>query len=277
MFGSAFSITDGSGVFISSLTLTIIVSAIVIVGIVLVAVIITLAVLLSSCINRSTTTVEEKTYSGLCASYHINAELNNVQDSVFPAVCEEYMLNYLHGGQYLKDIEVSVDLAQSYLRTLQLQHDQKNAVILDIDETALSSVLHSENIIRRNKGSTNRDWNTWLNDTMITPIVPVLALYQELLAANWTIIFISERAENKFDLTVKSLQKYGYENWTSLILRSSDDSGDTVQSYKLSKRKEIENQGYQIMAVLGDQWSDIAEPAPFTKTFKLPNPFYRVI
>ncbi|KAH7438075.1 hypothetical protein KP509_05G104100 [Ceratopteris richardii] len=133
----AFSITDGSGVFISSLTLTIIVSTIVIVGIVLVAVIVTLFVLLSSCINRSTTTLEEKTYSDLCASYHINAELNNVQDSVFPAVCKEYMLNYLHGGQYLKDIEVSVDLAQSYLRNLQLQHDQKNAVILDIDEIAL--------------------------------------------------------------------------------------------------------------------------------------------
>lgn len=146
IFGSRFSLTDGSGVFISSMALTIIVSAIAIVGIVLVTVIITLAVLLSSCENRSTVTLEKQGFLDSCYSFRLNAELNNIQDWVVPSVCEDYISSYVHGGQYMKDVEISVDLARRYLKALTGKHDKRYAVVLDIDETALSNALNYKRV-----------------------------------------------------------------------------------------------------------------------------------
>ncbi|KAI5064426.1 hypothetical protein GOP47_0021096 [Adiantum capillus-veneris] len=274
MFGSRFSLTDGSGVFLSSLALTIIVSAIAIVGIVLVAVIITLAVLLSSCDSRSTMTLQKQLDSGFCTSFRLNVELNNVQDRVVPLLCEDYMLDYVHGGQYLKDIEVSVGSASRYLKTLSVQHHEKKAVVLDVDETALSNAFY---YTHSSKGLMDPRSTMWVSTTQVSPILPVRDLYRELRAANWSIFFISERPESLFDLTAKNLLESGFENWTSLILRSSDDAEGTIQAYKSRKRSEIEKQGYQIMSVLGDQWSDVTAPAPGTRTFKLPNPMYHII
>lgn len=274
MFGSRFSLTDGSGVFLSSMALTIIVSAIAIVGIVLVAVIITLAVLLSSCESRSTVTLEKHVDGGFCNSFRLNVELNNVQGWVVPSTCEDYMLDYVHGGQYLKDVEIAVDSARRYLRTLRVQHDQKIAVVLDVDETALSNALH---YTRSSEGIMDPSSSMRVSKTRVLPILPVLDLYRELRAANWSIFFVSERPESALDLTAKNLMECGFETWTSLMLRSSDDAEGTVQAYKLRKRSEIEKQGYQIISILGDQWSDMAEPAPGTQTFKLPNPMYHII
>ncbi|MCO5613363.1 hypothetical protein L7F22_067639 [Adiantum nelumboides] len=274
MFGSRFSLTDGSGVFLSSLALTIIVSAIATVGIVLVAVIITLAVLLSSCDSRSTLTLQKQVDPGFCTSFRLNLELSNVQDWAIPSTCEDYMLDYVHGGQYSRDIEVSVDSARSYLRTLKVQHDEKNAVVLDVDETALSNAFY---YTHSSRGVIEPGSSMWVNKTRVSPILPVLNLYRELCAKNWSIFFISERPESMFDFTAKNLLESGYENWTSLILRSSDDCEGTVQAFKSRKRNEIEKKGYQIRSVLGDQWSDFTVPAPRTRTFKLPNPMYCII
>jgi HAD superfamily, subfamily IIIB (Acid phosphatase) len=49
------------------------------------------------------------------------------------------------------------------------------------------------------------------------------------------------------------------------------DSG--VSDYKTSKRIDIENRGYTIVASLGDQKSDLAG-GHAEMTFKIPNPFH---
>ena len=139
LFGSRFSITDGSGIFISSLAITIITSAIAVVGIILVAVIITLAVMLSSCGNP-TVSLGSQVLPSMCSSYHLNLELNNLQRWEIPLACESHISNYIHRGQYSKDVEVAVASARSYLMNLKVDHEPHYAIIFDIDETAL---LHS--------------------------------------------------------------------------------------------------------------------------------------
>ncbi|KAH7294356.1 hypothetical protein KP509_28G067900 [Ceratopteris richardii] len=279
LFGSAFSLADGSGVFVSSLALTIIISAIVIVGIVLVAIIITLAVLLSSCQDHSTVNSQKRTVMEFCQSFHLNIELNNVPQWVVPSICDPYILNYIHNGQYMKDVELSVDCARQHLKNIRGKHNTKLAVVFDIDETALSNIVHIKQTNCSPAGSMECRSVLWTEKAVCSPDFPVSQLYQELFAANWSIFFISERPENLLELTEKNLIECGYGGWTSLILRSSNNSDITVEAFKGSKMNEIEEHGYQIVSVIGDQWSDLGMSTSRRerRLFKLPNPIYQVV
>jgi hypothetical protein len=144
LFGSRFSITDGSGIFISSLALTIIISAITVVGIILVAVIITLAVMLSSCGNATLNLGASQAMLSKCSSYRLNLELNNLQRWQIPSACKSHISDYINGGQYSKDVELAVDSARSYFRNLAVDHDPHYAIIFDIDATALLHLSYDE-------------------------------------------------------------------------------------------------------------------------------------
>ncbi len=56
------------------------------------------------------------------------------------------------------------------------------------------------------------------------------------------------------------------------MLKPTGFTGTTVD-YKSGARKAIEDQGYRIVASVGDQYSDLAGGHE-AAAFKLPNPFY---
>ncbi|KAI5061360.1 hypothetical protein GOP47_0023865 [Adiantum capillus-veneris] len=232
-----------------------------VVGIVLVAAIITLAVMLSSCGQNSTVNVQFKRSADFCSSFRLNIELNNMQGRALPGTCDAEIFEYVHGGQYIKDVEMAVNSARHYLKSLVLEDNQSFGVILDIDETALSNVFLYQNGGYRSKEILDESFGRRVNTNTAAPLLPVLDLYRELRAANWSIFFVSERPESALKLTVQNLLDSGYEGWRGLFLRSAGDSESTVQAFKSNNRIEIEKQGYQILCALGDQWSDIVGPA----------------
>jgi hypothetical protein len=72
--------------------------------------------------------------------------------------------------------------------------------------------------------------------------------------------------------TTENLQAQGFSDWTGLILKPAGTTLTTV-AYKSGARAAIEQQGYRIIANVGDQYSDLAGGHE-DKAFKLPNPFY---
>lgn len=277
LFGSRFSLSDGSGVFISSLALTIIISAIAIVGIVLVAVIITLAVMLSSCEQQhSAFNLQKPRVADYCSSFQLNAELNNLQGWTVPLLCASHVSEYVQGGQYLRDFEEAVESARMYLKTVQTDNARRYAIVLDIDETALSNLPYYRDHHYGVGEFQDPMWSAWVRKAAAPAMGPLLGLYEELIIANWSIIFISERPETELNATIQNLVTAGYKDWTALILWPADELNLTVQSYKSSRRTELEKQGYEIKSSLGDQWSDIVGPAVGERTFKLPNPMYQI-
>lgn len=278
LFGSRFSLTDGSGIYVSSLALTIIISAIAVVGIVLVTAIITLAVMLSACEQQSSGVILQMTVvSEYCSSFHLNAELNNLEGWKVPSVCESHISAYVHGGQYLRDFEAAVDSARRYLKTVRVDSSGKHTIVLDVDETAISNLPYYRDHHFGDGKMMDSAWYAWIEESRAPAMSAMLDLHRELLTANWSIVFISGRLETERNATVQNLITAGYEGWSALILRSAEDPSLTVQAYKSSKRIELEKQGYQIKSVLGDQWSDIVGPAAGDRTFKLPNPMYQVL
>lgn len=275
-FGSYVSLTDDGGVYFSSLALTAILSVIVVVAIGLVAVVITLSVMLSACeqTHHSSINSGNPRMDSYCLSYQLNMELNNLHELAVPSKCLPQILGYIYGEQYLKDFEAVVGEARIYLEGLVANKAENSSVLLDIDETALSNFLSSN---KRSKTYVDFQSVTWTNNSGLLPLVPMLNLYLELSATRWNIIFLSERPASACNVTAKNLLAAGYKSWAKLILRSEDEAKMTVKEYKSRKRVQLEEQGYQMMAIIGDQWSDLTGLATGVRVFKLPNPVYKIL
>lgn len=61
-------------------------------------------------------------------------------------------------------------------------------------------------------------WDSYVELAAMPPLGPMLSLYQELKASNWSFAIISERAEWQRNVTVLNLDNVGYEDYI-LILR----------------------------------------------------------
>ena len=84
--------------------------------------------------------------------------------------------------------------------------------------------------------------------------------------------FITGRPEAQRAVTADNLDKQGFHNWNGLTLKPAGSTLTTV-AYKSGARAAIEQQGFHIIANVGDQYSDLAGDHA-DRAFKMPNPFY---
>lgn len=104
-----------------------------------------------------------------------------------------------------------------------------------------------------------------------------LNLFNELKARGIQIILVSSRREHLRSATIDNLVSVGFHGWTTLVLRGPDEELKGVQSYKANVRKKmIEESGYRIWGIVGDQFSSIQGIPNAKRTFKLPNPVYYI-
>jgi predicted secreted acid phosphatase len=145
---------------------------------------------------------------------------------------------------------------------------KKAAIVFDIDETSLSnySAIKADNFTF----GTNSQ-NEAQNKIGIA-IQPTLDLFNLAKQKGIAIFLITGRRENVRTPTAENLTEQGFTGYKELILRPVGAGGTTVD-YKAGERARIEDQGYRIVANVGDQYSDLAGGHSGV-AFKLPNPFY---
>jgi predicted secreted acid phosphatase len=145
---------------------------------------------------------------------------------------------------------------------------KKPAIVFDIDETSLSnySAINADNFTF----GTNSQ-NEAQNKIGIA-IQPTLDLFNLAKQKGLAIFLITGRRENVRTPTAENLAEQGFTGYKELILRPVGAGGTTVD-YKSGERAKIEDQGYRIVANVGDQYSDLAGGHSGV-AFKLPNPFY---
>lgn len=158
------------------------------------------------------------------------------------------------------------------------------ALVLDIDETALDN---SPQIARNDygyiiKGECSDEPATacgtlaWEAQGRAAAIPATLKLYKAARAAGVAVFFITGRKEAERAATEANLRAAGYDGWAGVVLRpDGSHSAFSAASFKAGKRARIVMQGYQILATVGDQPSDLAGGYA-EKAFLLPNPFYRI-
>ena len=144
----------------------------------------------------------------------------------------------------------------------------KPAIVFDVDETLLSNY----SAIEEDDFTYGAASQAEATDEIGKAIAPSLALYRYAQSRGIATFLITGRRENTRAHTASNLAREGFTGYKELVLKPQDSTATTVD-YKSGARAAIEDQGYKILASVGDQYSDLAGGHEAV-AFKLPNPFY---
>ncbi|WP_084718766.1 HAD family acid phosphatase [Streptacidiphilus carbonis] len=153
---------------------------------------------------------------------------------------------------WLADVSTATAPAQAYLqqRVAAASFSGKPAIVLDIDNTSLASYFNPSSY-----------------PVPATP--PVLALAQYATAHGVKVFFVTGRPD-LIDLVSKyNLTSVGY-TVDGLYSRNPLQLLESLQSFKTAARKQIEADGYDVVANVGNSASDLAGGYA-DATFKLPD------
>jgi predicted secreted acid phosphatase len=175
---------------------------------------------------------------------------------------------YYESGKYRADVQAIETQARAYLDRRVHAGVKKPALVLDIDDTSLSTYGYEK---AHDFGFDNTSWN--VDAAKGFPAIPAtLALVRHAAAEHVAIFFVTGRRTNQATLTRKNLLAAGYRV-DGLYLRPLGDKAHTVVLFKSGARAAIEAKGYTILESIGDQQSDLSG-GHAERTFKLPNPMY---
>lgn len=175
---------------------------------------------------------------------------------------------YYQGPSYLAEVRVIEADAQHYIDRRVHAGVTKPALVLDIDDTALSTIGYET---AHDFGFDPKTWNATAAKGF-PAIAPTLALANHARAEHVAVIFVTGRRVAQTQMTRANLVGVGYPV-DGLYLRPAGDHAHSVVPYKSGARAAIEAQGYTVLETIGDQWSDL-EGGHAERAYKLPNPMY---
>ncbi|VVC75038.1 hypothetical protein AQUSIP_03130 [Aquicella siphonis] len=217
-----------------------------------------------------------KTLASLLLAGTLSASmLVYAKEPVNLAFIKKDLKHYHDSGEYDHDISSMMQQAMRYLEMRIDQgkfHGKKPAIVLDIDETSLSNY---PDMVRLDFGGTLEEIRQDEDKGEDEAIAPTLKLYRYAKANQIAVFFITGRQEEEREVTEKNLKKAGYVNHDGLILRAGEYKKAPASVYKIAMRKQLADQGYDILLNIGDQKSDL-RGGYADKTYKLPNPYYHI-
>jgi acid phosphatase len=178
--------------------------------------------------------------------------------------------NYYESGDFEK--ETGEIFLNAVAEIEKLNPVNNPAVVFDIDETALSNYEHTKEI---GFGYVPSLWHDWIIQGDAKAIPQSLKFYNYLIGKNVAIIFITGRYEEAKKATYNNLINEGYTVFDTLIVREKNEMKIPAAEFKALKRKELTDKGYNIIACVGDQWSDMVGGYAGIK-IKLPNYLYTI-
>lgn len=204
------------------------------------------------------------------------AEPANIGDLKSEAVA------YYDSGAYLTDLQLVTAPAIAWISEEAPRVDRP-AVVFDIDETALSNweAVRANDFGRVIEGPCTAlpagpcGWRAWDLKARSTVIAPTLDVFNTAKADGAAVFFITGRDESQRAATERNLADVGYAGFRQLIMEPVGAHFDSAADFKAPQRAKIEQQGYTIIANLGDQPSDLAGGSA-EQTYLLTNPFYRI-
>lgn len=182
---------------------------------------------------------------------------------------------YHDSGAYQRDLSATYKKATAYLQQ-RIQSNQKAAekkklaVVMDIDETALSNYPA---LLKENFGGTDHQIDAAIMKGDDPVIKPALRFFNFAKSHHVAVFFVTGRKEFMRSETVKNLKAVGYSGWQKLYLEPNSYDKHSAIPYKSAIRKQIEQQGYDIALTIGDQWSDL-KGGYADHGDKLVDPFY---
>ncbi|WP_051070048.1 HAD family acid phosphatase [Actinopolyspora halophila] len=186
-------------------------------------------------------------------------------------------------SNYAEQVRRVEDQVRKSLNQAAVRADEgKPAIVVDVDDTTLLMYNFERRI---GYDFTGRAQDEYLRSTDADPVFGMPDLVNRAHDENIAVFFVTGREEYQRDWSVRNLKNAGYDvpvGRKHFFLENTDNpppylecgSECTTVEYKSGTRKHIESRGYDILANVGDQYSDL-KGGYADKTFKLPNPMYR--
>lgn len=184
---------------------------------------------------------------------------------------KETVAAFYEGGEWERQVSAVVAEATAYLEK-HLEKHVRPVIVLDIDDTALSTYEYQKGM---GFGHNGKLWHQWIGMRRCTAITPVLSFCLEARKRGVLLFFISGRREKFRKATEANLRSAGYPEWEQLYMKPDEYSEPSVVPYKTSMREKIEGDGYDIIVNMGDQASDL-KGGHALGAFLLPNLIYEV-
>ncbi len=163
------------------------------------------------------------------------------------------------------------------------------AVVFDADDTTLWNYDMEDNAMHFNFDPALQD--VWVQGRLFPAVPGMVELVNRVGDAGCTVVGLTGRREPQRTATIQNLADVGYEyfapenyytKWRSGATPSEEIYGGTpcyptgscsTIEYKSAVRAYVEDQGYDIIANFGDQYSDLIG-GHADRSVKLPNPTY---
>lgn len=183
---------------------------------------------------------------------------------------------YIDSGAYARDFAAAAARARDWIdrRSAARQPGERLAIVLDIDETALSNLPHMR---AEDFGYNPRDWAEWIDSANAPALEPMLELFRLARARDVAVLFLTGRRDPRERAgTEENLRRAGFGDHAALRLVDARDAAlRTSAARKAAARAAWAAEGWTIIATIGDQESDLAG-GHAERGFKLPNPFYQI-
>jgi HAD superfamily, subfamily IIIB (Acid phosphatase) len=140
------------------------------------------------------------------------------------------------------------------------------ALVLDIDETSLSNYA---DLSARNFDVAALAVSAVAGHGVAIPAT--LQLYRDALKRGVAVFFVTGRPSAIDSITKSNLRRAGYNQGWAGVYEKPASAG--TEQFKSSTRAAIARRGYEIIANVGDQQSDL-DGGNADRDFKLPDPFY---
>jgi acid phosphatase len=193
---------------------------------------------------------------------------------------EQAVADYIASGLYLRDVSAVINDAQAYLTQRADGDTSKLAVVLDIDETALSNwpAYKLNNYSRILHGPCDLfagPCGIFAYQAMgISPAIePTRDLARTARQLGVKVYFLSGRSGAMQTTTERNLLDKGYSFDGVILYPEDEEKLRSAADFKAAERARLESLGLKIILCLGDQLSDLAG-GHCERTFKLPNPVY---
>jgi predicted secreted acid phosphatase len=151
---------------------------------------------------------------------------------------------------------------------------ERPALVLDIDETALSNYEWMVEVdFLRGSPMLADLFAAHADEANSPPIEPVLDLYEAARDNDIAVFFITGRREPLREVTEENLRNAGYDDFEQVYFAPPEYDDPSIVPFKSGVRADIEEQGYTIVANVGDQDSDL-DGGHGGCPHKLPDPYY---
>lgn len=207
---------------------------------------------------------------GLAAALALVAPLAAREPANLSALKAE-ITRYVRSGDYEREVEAVAREADQWVatRVASRKAGERLAVVFDVDETLLSNwpLMH-----RLDLGYVPAEWTRWVDAAEAPAIEPMRRLFRAVRERGVEVIVVTGRSERDRTGTERNLRAVACADYAAFICMP-DGSKETTAAFKTAARRRLVDQGFVLIANIGDQTSDLVGGYA-EKTFKLPGPFY---